>query len=343
LLSLSVLLYLYFSVRVPLSLLLLFIMICIYPWSKRRNFWLIVWRTIQAPLVSVTFRDGMIGDIFTSIVRPMQDLCYSLFYLLSGFNPVIDETSWILYTFVLPACTASPLWWRFLQNLRQTYDHRQRWPYLGNAFKYFIAAEVALFGLFAPSNKDKWLWLLMFVIATLYQVWWDTFMDWDLFHYDGKSYTLRTNRMYKYNLLYYFIFVLNFLLRFCWTLSFIPPQTLSREGLLLPTLSSDAHFKNIINPALASAEIIRRSLWALLRVELQAIKMTQHQSVKTKLDQLSMLPMSIETSDSIIITQPFLSFQTSIATNTQLQVLTELFLYGTCFASLGIIAAAHKE
>jgi hypothetical protein len=64
----------------------------------------------------------------------------------------------------------SPLWWRFLQNLRQSYEAKQRWPYLGNALKYFVAAEVALFGVFDPSKKQTYLWLSCFVIATLYQV-----------------------------------------------------------------------------------------------------------------------------------------------------------------------------
>ena len=41
--------------------------------------------------------------------------------------------------------------------------------------------------------------------------------------------------------------------------------------------------------------------------------------------------------------QPFSIFQTSFAVNTEVQVLTELALWATAFASLGIIAAAHRE
>jgi len=388
----------------PLLLIFIFIFISIFPFqTSRKNFWLVVFRTIEAPLASVTFRDGLIGDIFTSSVRPLQDLSYSFFYLLSGLDPnmvksIIDtraSSEWILYTFVLPACTVSPLWWRFLQNLRQAYDYRKRWPYLGNAFKYFIAAEVALFGLFVPKNKNSFIWISCFVIATLYQIWWDTFMDWELFHVSSSTttssttksrilnfFTLRKTRLYKYKILYYFIFGINVLLRFCWTLSFIPPHTLSRAGLLIPTFSNDADllFKNIIHPALASAEIIRRTLWTLLRVELQAIKKIKESSNKAsnitnneddddneasnknddvvydKFDDLNdMMPMSIETTtdDSSYSTattrtmlqsiQPFSIFQTSFAVNTEVQVLTELALWATAFASLGIIAAAHRE
>jgi hypothetical protein len=78
----------------------------------------------------------------------------------------------------------SPLWWRFLQNLRQSYEAKQRWPHLGNALKYFVAAEVALFGVFDPSKKQTFLWLSCFVIATLYQVSWSMFetRPWNYVH-----------------------------------------------------------------------------------------------------------------------------------------------------------------
>ena len=85
------------------------------------------------------------------------------------------EKSWIVRTIILPACMISPLWYRFNQNLRQTYDSRKRWPYLGNALKYLAAAEVAMFGTFDPSRKTSPTWLFFAVLATLYQIWWDIF------------------------------------------------------------------------------------------------------------------------------------------------------------------------
>jgi len=157
----------------------------------------------------VTFRDGFIGDILTSTVRPLQDLAFTTFYILSGLQGwwtasySIDEAagpverSWVVHTVILPACVVSPLWWRFLQNLRQSYDGRCRWPYLGNALKYFLAAEVALFGLFEPDAKQNVLWIGCFVGATLYQVWWDVFQDWALLekNEDGSGYyRLRSGR-----------------------------------------------------------------------------------------------------------------------------------------------------
>jgi EXS family len=72
-----------------------------------------------------------------------------------------------------PYSLVSPLWWRYLQNLRQSLDAQQRWPYLGNAAKYFCAAQVAVVGIFFPSQRHTTWWLFAFAAATLYQIWWD--------------------------------------------------------------------------------------------------------------------------------------------------------------------------
>jgi hypothetical protein len=142
------------------------------------------------------------------MVRPMQDIAFTLFYMAfglkgwwfhgyfspaavdpaalvqsgnatAGYNAFLNaadasvpdmERSWLLHTAILPACIISPLWWRFLQNMRQTYDAKQRWPYLGNALKYFCAAQVAMVGVYQPHMQQNPLWILCFVGATLYQV-----------------------------------------------------------------------------------------------------------------------------------------------------------------------------
>merc|ERR1712071_311875 len=73
------------------------------------------------------------------------------------------------------------------------------------------------------------------------------------------SYQLRSNRLYTNKSLYYVIFGINLLLRFCWTLSFLPPQYISKAGVILDAFGPD--FETFISPVLATAEIIRRTLW----------------------------------------------------------------------------------
>ena len=349
---------------------------------------MVVSRTPWAPYKDVTFRDGFIGDILTSTVRPLQDIAFTTFYILSGLQGwwtasySIDEAagpverSWVVHTMILPACVVSPLWWRFLQNLRQSYDNKARWPYLGNALKYFLAAEVALFGLFEPDAKQNVLWIGCFVCATLYQVWWDVFQDWALLEKTGDgsgAYRLRSTRLYSRKSMYYGIFVANFMLRFCWTMTLIPRRYLSQSGMLRDAYSSD--FQTFIGPALASAEIIRRSLWGLIRVEWEAIKTSReltksigddgHDESENEssssgfgLDDGDKLePMQIGSGfgrgrrrgglslpglDPIL--EPYFGMaRREMSSMTELQILGELCLYATAFTSLGIFAAAHRH
>jgi hypothetical protein len=356
----------------PLLLFLAGVVAAIVPWRRKRSeFWNIVSFTIGAPMYQVTFRDGFIGDIFTSMIRPMRDTAFTLFYLVYGlegwWKQAYDldtagdlplESNWILHTVIFPMCMVSPLWWRFMQNLRQAYDHKKRWPYLGNALKYFVAAEVAMFGAFNPSRKQTFLWLSCFVMATLYQIWWDVVMDWELLVVEGNRIRLRKTRIYSVPWMYWTILVINVILRFGWTLSFLPPHYLNRAGVLSEQFEGD--LSHILNPAIASAEILRRTLWGFLRVELEAIKVGRREpSLKgawsdsdyyTADVELKVMAMEgIEPTgaagweDEILLT----SSKSGWITNdmyklSDLQILGELCIYSTAFTALGLIAAAHR-
>jgi hypothetical protein len=107
-------------VAAPIFPLVLFLAAClasVIPWNdKRRSQWLILSYTIGAPMYHVTFRDGFVGDVLTSSVRPLQDVAFTVFYLVSGLNgwwkqsydlDAADlplESNWLLHTFLLPMC-----------------------------------------------------------------------------------------------------------------------------------------------------------------------------------------------------------------------------------------------
>lgn len=365
------------NVAAPIFPLLLFLFafsMIIFPWSKRKDLWIVLFYTIGAPFYDVTFRDGFVGDVLTSSVRPLQDIAFTLFYILSGLQgwwtqsydlddaalPV--ERSWWVRTVILPACMVSPLWWRFNQNLRQTFDSKKRWPYLGNALKYLAAAEVAMFGVFNPVRKTSPVWLFCAVVATLYQVWWDIFMDWDLLVFSGGKIRLREKRLYQSTSMYWFILLVNFVLRFGWTWTFFPVQYLDQTGGLKTTFQGIFAY---IDPLLASAEIIRRTMWGFIRLELEAItKYSDQPKVKERLRQCSKVtgekvgdvelqPMS-DTNDatssvlqdgvpSVVTRQGFqLSLISDMSARNDLQVLLELGLWTAVFAGGGILAAAHR-
>lgn len=316
--------------------------------------------------------DGFVGDVFTSTVRPLQDLAFTVFYIVSGlrgwWTQAYDldnaqlplETSWLLHTCVLPACMVSPLWWRFLQNLRQTYDNKQRWPYLGNAFKYFIAAQVSMMGLFDPSKKSSVLWILCFVFATLYQIFWDVFMDWELLEFSSNTTwrpRLRSLRLYPSRKMYWTILVVNFVLRFGWTLTFLPRWYLNSAGIL--ERSFHGHFARVIGPMLASAEIVRRTMWGFLRLELEALKTCRDDPTLDKqLQRCSSSPTAESNEDGIemedmsstneprilkALDQASIERKSDMSEKSDLQILLELCLYATAFAAFGMVAAAHRE
>jgi hypothetical protein len=381
----------------------------ILPWEReRKSQWLILSFTVGAPMYPVSFRDGFIGDVLTSSVRPLQDVAFTVFYLFSGLQgwwkqsynlDAADlplETNWLLHTVILPMCMISPLWWRFCQNLRQTWEYKKRWPYLGNALKYFIAAEVAVFGVYMQSPRESTIWLTAFVVATLYQVWWDVFMDWELLDItswkqleidvrgDGVyritlsfpvAARLRRTRIYSVAWMYWGIFGLNIVLRFCWTLSFLPPHYLNSAGVLSETFDGD--LSAIFNPTIAAAEIIRRTLWGWLRVEWEAIKVARQEprlkGAWRDVDGLSSnsadtsvrdrdtpeLDTTFESDFQVIGTHNCLTHERTVSVNwtfsrgwwiprkmydmTEIQILGELCIYATIFTGLGLVAAAHRE
>ena len=176
----------------PLIFLSVLIVRSFVPPGRRGHFWGTMKFTFMAPFHKVRFRDAFIGDLVTSLVRPLQDVLFALSYYvtviygtLSGkfglsASATILEQSWLLHNVVLPSVALLPLWWRFLQTLRQCYDSGKRWPHLGNAVKYLSAALVVLYGMTHPEDRRSSWWLVSFALCLIYQVFWDVFVDWEL-------------------------------------------------------------------------------------------------------------------------------------------------------------------
>lgn len=286
------------------------------------------------------------------------------------------ERNWLLRTVVLPACMVSPLWWRFMQNLKQVYESKQRWPYLGNALKYFCAAQVAMFGVFDPRRNGSLIWLSCFVGSTLYQIWWDIFMDWELLSVRNGRLALRRKRLYSRTTVYWAILLINCILRFGWTLSFLPARYLDKSGALRETFKGG--LSGVIEPVLASAEIFRRMLWGFLRFEWESIKahsddpVVAHQLVQQNLvdrqgqqedgttidgpsiemtavdesEQSASMAMSMSPEQSMTIALPDsfakIDIQSDMSDRSDIQILMELAVWATAFAFGGVIAAAHR-
>ena len=197
-------------------------------------------------------------------------------------------------------------------------------------------------------------------------------MDWGLlerdpsFGYGNGSkwpYSLRSQRIYRQQWVYYIIFAINFCLRFVGMITLMPPVYLSRSTGLIVNTYNDPDFQLFAASIVASAEIFRRTIWALLRVEWEVIKTSSEQKNKevcllengsgNLLEEEGMKPMAI--SSSSVAERgwrvwPFPGNETfSIASLSDMshlndiQVLSELCVWATIFSGIPLILAAHRE
>lgn len=183
----------------PLIFLSVLMVRSVFPPSRRGRFWATIKFTAMAPFHKVRFRDAFLGDVLTSLVRPAQDVLFALSYYATvvygtvfgsyGLTEagLILEKSWLLHNVILPSCALLPLWWKFLQTLRQSYDADQRWPFLGDSFKYLSAAMIIIYGMTHPEDRRSPWWLICFFLAVMYQIVWDTVVDWELFVITPRS------------------------------------------------------------------------------------------------------------------------------------------------------------
>ncbi|OEU21334.1 hypothetical protein FRACYDRAFT_274437 [Fragilariopsis cylindrus CCMP1102] len=178
----------------PICFLTVLLIRAVIPPSKRVRFWSTMKFTFTAPFHNVNVRDEFIGDCLTSWVRPGQDLLFALVYyavvvwgaLINGYSLTkcgeLLEESWWLHNVILPTFAIIPLFLKYLQCLRSAYDTNQRWPYIGNALKYLSACLVIVYGTTHPDQrKSSTTWIVCFIVALVYQIFWDVVMDWQLF------------------------------------------------------------------------------------------------------------------------------------------------------------------
>jgi len=68
----------------PFMLIIYSIKTLVVPWKTRGKLWKGIFQVISSPINSPTFFNIYIGDVFTSMVKVFQDICWSLCFVLSG-------------------------------------------------------------------------------------------------------------------------------------------------------------------------------------------------------------------------------------------------------------------
>ena len=304
----------------------------LFPFRIRMPMWGNIWKVVTAPVSSPSFFHGYIGDIFTSMVKVLQDIAWTIFFVFSGdwlVNedlPAAARHSWANTTYyrniLIPILTLLPLMIRFNQCLRRYADTGKRWPHLGNAAKYALSMSVTLFGAFHPLYLEKnrhrdtnWFqgfWMTAFIGSSLYSFWWDINMDWGLGRLNYQF--LGPRLMYPKRSMYYAIMVVDLVLRFAWVLTLIPPDTGARFAL--------PHYLTAVSMIL---ELYRRTVWGFLRLE------NEHRSNTAGFRRVGFVPLHFTTGHMHQYTQE--REQRGFKLLIEIAVIT-IFVLGACTVSV---------
>lgn len=214
-------------------------------------------------LGEVSFAENVLADVLTSLGRPLKDVAYTACYFRHWHTSQDREvrricknsawTSWTVQFLLL-----LPLLFRIAQCYRRRRDTPDKFRHSLNCGKYILAVLVSL--LTSVSVPPKGLTLLQlnviqtlgYFLATVYAATWDLVVDFGLFGFTSRcclfprfSYTL--------------VGVLDVSLRSTWLLTYQPD---CRAFVGASTFNKEC-FAFLIS----SLELIRRGLWATVRIE----------------------------------------------------------------------------
>lgn len=186
--------------------------------ANRRLLWVTIGRVVASPIVMPAFRDGYLGDVFTSFSTPLQQIVtfFHVSFATNGTfdmysripdgtsmnltaaaaissNYTTDSTSLAPPTWALALCSGLPLWFRLMQNAHIIFRFKDNKKAVANACKYAISLALVILSSFGKisSSYDEtdtssydiayfWGYIFCYTISTLYSWIWDVTMDWGL-------------------------------------------------------------------------------------------------------------------------------------------------------------------
>ncbi|CAM9166336.1 unnamed protein product, partial [Ectocarpus fasciculatus] len=274
----------------PVALLFFFIYRAVNPWKEDRRVWYGMLSSMTQS-IHVTFRDGYVADILTSLVRVYLSIFFACTYTigliyfafssepgaistvhLSEMDQQVRNNLWFRYL-LLPITTLLPLMIRLMQCLLRAVETGQRWPHFGNALKYATCAIVVAQGLFDREVQHETYWLVCLFFVTIYQFAWDIVMDWGLLTWSraDNALRIRSSRYIGPNWVYYVAIIVNFLLRFAWILTLIQLDVTNTEEEVGDRKDKYIFVFDYLHPVAAGLEIFRRMMWGIFRVEFEQI------------------------------------------------------------------------
>ena len=247
--------------RIPLIcwLSLLIVIFCPFRiWNYGGRAWL--GKLAKESLVSFLFKTGFRHVFFMSqlcsFIAPMRDIEYTICYYAYYDAPIWAKQEYCkktrgVYFFI----AFFPNFIKILQSIREIHDSKKLFPKLYSIMNSCLSISVALLSFLWPQFPSlRILWVIFTFISSCCSFSWDIIVDFGFFE-KGKNYPLRNKLYYKPKIIYYFICLYDFVLRFFWLLTISPE--------VLGTLFRPETLSIILN----SFEITRRGCWNFLKVE----------------------------------------------------------------------------
>jgi hypothetical protein len=252
---------------IPLAVLPLFVfllvMIVLIGMQIKARWWglLSLMRTISAPFFPVTYQDFHTAEILLSSCVLLTDFQFSLcYFFLDSFRN--SDSCQFNYQWVKPLIVILPSVWRTLQCLRRWADLQEP-THLLNAGKYALGAVVTILAFLARvfANLGNF-WVALWGIAVIALVtissYWDIRRDWTLGEQQVKYQGLRTTLLLPARWYYAAI-------------GYTPLGRLLFALTLSPDIVSSWLNTDVFVLLLASVEIIRKTIWVILRLETEQV------------------------------------------------------------------------
>lgn len=247
--------YLYWPVvLVALTLVIMALPFQILYYSARRWWGYSNWRLFFAGLYPVEFRDFYLGDMYCSVTYSMAQI--ELFFCLYVRNWNDPPQCNSQHSRLLGFLTTLPAIWRALQCVRRYRDSGNWFPHMANFAKYMgnitYYMTLSLYRI-DMSTKTKAAFIVFAAINGLYCSFWDVYFDWSLGSFFSKNFLLRDRLAYRRKRIYYAAVPFNVILRQQW--------------ILYAVFTEDLQHSSAVSFFVGLAEVLRRGVWSLLRVE----------------------------------------------------------------------------
>lgn len=196
------------------------------------------------PISTIRFRHFYFVDVIQSFKLPLEAVIIGLFPN-SDNNKLYSKFIYLLFPGI-----------RILQCLKRFVSSRLIFPHIANALKYllvliFLLLDIITFKDPEPNENLTVILIFLRLMSSIASFSWDILIDWVIF---------RNRYMYP-NEFYVFAVIFNFIIRFYWTKTF-----------LFPSADNDSKDQSVVNNYAmieSAAEISRRFIWTLLRVEVE--------------------------------------------------------------------------